>query len=193
MIALLGIMCGVRRFSFKMLALYALMIVIQILGDKYLPGVLKSIIVSFAMFIRKIFPCIMLGGILISTTRVGEFMAALNRIHLPRNILIPLTVMLRYLPMISEEWRAIKDAMRIRGVSPSFWGFLQQPADTIECIYVPLMMSASKIADELSAASVTRGIENPAPRTCLMQLSFRLKDLIAALCFTALLAAAIVI
>ena len=41
---------------------------------------------------------------------------------------------------------------------------------TIECIYVPLMMAASKAADELSIASITRGIENPNPRTCLVQI-----------------------
>ena len=41
---------------------------------------------------------------------------------------------------------------------------------TVECIYVPLLMAASKAADDLSVASVTRGIENPNPRTCLVQI-----------------------
>ena len=49
-------------------------------------------------------------------------------------------------------------------------GFLAHPSMTVECIYVPLMMAASKAADELSIASVTRGIENPHPRTCLVQI-----------------------
>ena len=47
----------------------------------------------------------------------------------------------------------------MRDVSPSFRGFLSHPGMTVECIYVPLMMTASKAADELSIASVTRGIE----------------------------------
>ena len=47
---------------------------------------------------------------------------------------------------------------------------------TVECIYVPLMMTASKAADELSIASVTRGIENPQPRTCLVQIKCRAAD-----------------
>ena len=83
------------------------------------------------------------------------------RLHVPKKLTIPLAVMLRYLPTIHEDWRYIKDAMCLRDVSPSFWGFLRSPAMTVNCIYVPLLTAASKAADELSVASVTRGIENP--------------------------------
>jgi energy-coupling factor transport system permease protein len=47
------------------------------------------------------------------------------------------------------------------------------------------MMTASKAADELSIASVTRGIENPRPRTCLEQIRFGMADWIVILCFLA--------
>ena len=94
----------------------------------------------------------------------------MNRVHAPKKLVIPLAVMLRYIPTIQEDWRYIKDAMRMRDVSPSLTGFLAHPGMTVECIYVPLMMAASKAADELSIASVTRGIENPHPRTCLVQI-----------------------
>ena len=94
----------------------------------------------------------------------------MNRVHAPKKLVIPLAVMLRYIPTIQEDWRYIKDAMRMRDVSPSLAGFLAHPSMTVECIYVPLMMAASKAADELSIASVTRGIENPHPRTCLVQI-----------------------
>ena len=81
-----------------------------------------------------------------------------------------------YIPTIQEDWRYIKDAMRMRDVSPSLGGFLSHPGMTVECIYVPLMMTASKAADELSIASVTRGIENPNPRTCLVQIKCGIAD-----------------
>lgn len=73
--------------------------------------------------------------------------------------------------------------MRLRDVSPSFAGLLTHPARTVECLYVPLMMAAFKAADELSIASVTRGIENPQPRTCLVQIRFRATDILAVFCF----------
>lgn len=188
-----GILCGAARFSLKMTAIYFILIAVQIAGTAYLPDVLKFIIVTFAIYMRKLFPCIMLGGVLISTTRVSEFMAALNRLHIPKSVVIPLTVMLRYFPMVSEEWGYIKDAMRMRDISPTLWGFIKNPGQTMECAYVPMMMSASKIADELSAASVTRGIENPKPRTCLQQIRFHWMDAVCAVSFTAFLWAAFII
>ena len=59
---------------------------------------------------------------------------------------------------------------------PLLWGLLSHPGMTVECIYVPLLMAASKAADELSVASVTRGIENPNPRTCLVQIKCGIAD-----------------
>ena len=58
----------------------------------------------------------------------------------------------------------------------SLGGFLSHPGMTVECIYVPLLMMASKAADELSIASVTRGIENPNHRTCLVQIKCGIAD-----------------
>ena len=57
---------------------------------------------------------------------------------------------------------------------------------TIECIYVPLMMAASKTADELTVASVTRGIENPTQRTSYVRIGFGIADLIVVLAFLAM-------
>ena len=44
---------------------------------------------------------------------------------------------------------------------------------------MPLLTAASKAADELSIASVTRGIENPRPRTCLVTIRMQAADWIA--------------
>ena len=41
-----------------------------------------------------------------------------------------------------------------------------------------MMMSALKVADELSAAAVTRAIENPVPRGMRVPLKIRIKDIV---------------
>ena len=107
----------------------------------------------------------------------------MNKAHVSKGIYIPLAVMLRYLPTIREDWHFIKDGMRLRDVSFSFQSFIRCPGMTIECLYVPLLMTASKTADELAIASVTRGIENPHSRTCLNQIKFRIQDILVILCF----------
>ena len=129
----------------------------------------------------------MLAGIAVSTTRVNEFLSAMNKTHVPKKVVIPLAVMLRYLPTIREDWHFIKDAMRLRDVSPSLKGLISHPGMTIECLYSPLLMAASKAADELAIASVTRGIENPHARTCLIQIRFRIQDFLIICCFAVMM------
>lgn len=91
-----------------------------------------------------------------------------------------------------EDWHYIKDAMRLRDVSPTLISFLKAPAMTVNCIYVPMLTAASKTADELSIASVTRGIENPKPRTCLVEIRMRVADWAVMVLFAVFLASEIV-
>lgn len=183
--AAFGLVCGAKRFTLKMTGIYAFLVILHQIAAYSMTGGLQVAIITFTFYIRKIFPCAMIGGILVGTTRVNEFMAAMDRIHLSKAVVIPMTVMLRYLPMVREDWRYISDAMRMRDVAPAAKSFLLHPARTVECVYVPMMMSALKVADELSAASITRGLENPAPRSCMADLHFSLADFICAGLFTA--------
>ena len=66
--------------------------------------------------------------------------------------------------------------MRIRSFHAPGHNIIKRVQKKVECYYVPLLVSASQIAEELSAAAVTRGIENPAPRTILHRTKFRLLD-----------------
>lgn len=183
-IALFGIVCGKVRYSIIGAAAY-IVIYFLTLGALHLQGTLQAMLIAFLGLVHKVYPCGILSGIILSTTKVGEFLSAMNRIHASKKIVIPVAVMLRYIPTIREDWNFIKDAMKMRDVSPSLKGFLTHPGMMVECIYVPLMMTASKTADELTIASVTRGIENPKPRTSLVQIGFGVADLIAAICFMA--------
>ncbi|MEY9974356.1 energy-coupling factor transport system permease protein [Lysinibacillus sp. RC46] len=175
---------GMFSFSLKMMLGYGFILVVHLVSEIFLTGAWELMFVSFAMFIRKIFPCVVMGGLLVGTTKINEFMTALGKIRISKKVIIPLAVMLRYFPMIGEDWRYIKDAMKLRGISPSIIGFLKNPVQTVECIYVPLMMAASKIADELSAASIARGIENPKERSCFQHVSFQFSDSIVIFIFT---------
>lgn len=171
-----GFLCGAYKSPVKISLGYFCLILIEYLAGKYLRGTLALMIVTFSQFIKMILPCALLASIMISTTKVSEFMGALNKMRVSKKVIIPLTVMIRYFPVIFEDWKNIKDSMRMRDVSPTFLGFLKNPSDTIECIYVPMLMSASKVSDELSAAAITRGIENPSPRTCMIKMKMKFCD-----------------
>ena len=182
LVGITGMLCGKRRSALIGIAGYALLYALTVWAAG-MTGTLKTtLLAAFGLF-HKVYPCGMAGGLLISSTKVNEFMSALNRLRVPKKVIIPLAVMLRYIPAIREDWHYIKDAMRMRDVSPTLLGFIRQPVMTVECIYVPLLTAASKTADELSIAAVTRGIENPEPRTCLVRIHFRPADFIIASVF----------
>ena len=189
LIAILGTFFGKWKYVIKAVCFYAVICVLTVWIMAEMTGTLRTMFIAFLGLFHKVYACGMLAGIVLSTTKVNEFLSAMNRVHAPKKLVIPLAVMLRYIPTIQEDWRFIKDAMRLRDVSPSLKGLLTHPGMTVECIYVPLMMAASKAADELSIASITRGIENPKPRTCLVQIRMRLADVLAVLCFGAFFAA----
>ena len=176
LIAVLGVLCGKWKYAVKGVCFYALVCVLTVWIMAAMMGTLQTMFVAFLGLFHKVYACGMLAGIVLSTTKVSEFLSAMNRIHAPKKFVITFAVMLRYIPTVQEDWHFIKDAMRMRDVSPSLGGFLSHPGMTVECIYVPLMMMASKAADELSIASVTRGIENPNPRTCLVQIKCGIAD-----------------
>lgn len=176
----LALLAGVYRFSLKMMVAYLILLSLDYFMMMYAGGEFAQTVALGARYIRKIFPCAILGSILVLSVQVSEFMAALGKLRIPKTILIPLTIMLRYLPAVGEDRRQIKKALQMRDITPGIVSFIKHPARTVECIYVPLLMSGSRRAEELSAAAVTRGIENPKSRTSIHDVRFRLTDSICA-------------
>ena len=185
LIGLLAAFCGKWRYALQGIFVYALICVFTVWSMGAMTGTWRTMFVAFLGLVHKVYACGMLAGLVISTTKVGEFLSAMARLHVPQKLTIPIAVMLRYLPTIREDWHFIKDAMRLRDVSPTFAGFLKAPAMTVNCIYVPLLTAASKAADELSIASLTRGIENPSPRTCLVKIQMQMADWLIMVLFLA--------
>nr|WP_308627260.1 energy-coupling factor transporter transmembrane component T [uncultured Eisenbergiella sp.] len=184
-VACYGIFCGKVRYSLTAVIVYAVVCFLTHAVFS-LHGSLQVMLIAFLGLVHKVYPCGILSGIIISNTKVGEFLSAMNRSRVSKKIVIPVAVMLRYVPTIREDWQYSKDAMRMRDVAPGLKNFLLHPVMTIECIYVPLMMAASKTADELTVASITRGIENPVPRTSYARIGFGAADVAAAAVFLAL-------
>ena len=186
LVACFGIVCGKVRYSIIGVIVYGGFYLLTQAVLQMPSGNVQVMLIAFLGLVHKVYPCGILSGIIISTTKVGEFLSAMNRSHISQKIVIPIAVMLRYVPTIREDWHFIKDAMRMRDVSPNLKNFILHPAMTIESIYVPLMMAASKTADELTVASVTRGIENPTQRTSYVRIGFGIADLIVVLAFLAM-------
>jgi energy-coupling factor transport system permease protein len=137
-------------------------------------GVVNFILLaSFSLFTRFM-PGLMMGYFLVSTTTVSEFMAAMRRMHVTEKIAIPLSVMFRFFPTVREEYSAIGDAMRMRGVVLAGG----KPLKMLEYRFVPMMICSLKIGEELSTAALTRGLGAPVKRTNICSIGFRAQDIV---------------
>lgn len=135
-------------------------------------GVVNFLLVAMSFFSVRFMPGIAMASYLVNTTTVSEFMGAMERMRVPQSLSIPLSVVFRFFPTVSEEYTAIGDAMRMRGIR--FGG--RKPAKMIEYRLVPLLVSCVKIGDELSAAALTRGLGAPIRRTNVCEIGIKPQD-----------------
>lgn len=179
---------GHLKKMLKYAVFFLALLLLQFYVVPVLPVAAGGIIYMFAVYIRKLLPCLMLGRYLIATTGVSKFLAAVAKLRLPKGLTIALAITLRYFPTMGEEWASIRDAMALRGISASIGGLICHPVQTMEHVYVPMLVSASKISDEITQAAITRGIEHAEERTCIEQVSLSALDLRIALIYAALIA-----
>ncbi len=143
----------------------------------YFPSAIALAFSGFITLITQAMPSMSMMCFLILTTGVSEFIAAMDRLHVPKKISITLSVMFRFFPTIREEYAHISEAMRLRGV-----GSVRNPLEMLEYRFVPLLTGLVVIGNELSASALTRGLQSPQKRTHLCSMGFHWQDGLAFLC-----------
>ena len=106
------------------------------------PMIVNMLVVLLVGLVLRLFPAFVMGAYIIKSTTASECITALGRMHIGRQITIPLSVLFRF---------------------------------------IPLMISVVKIGDDLSAAALTRGLDNPVRRTNITKVGFTGWDLLAVL------------
>jgi energy-coupling factor transport system permease protein len=169
-LALLLALNGQKHTALKSSVLFALLLVLDVLLLPTIEGTPVFWIAVLARLARLVVPIYLAAMLLIRTTTVSEFIAAFRKLHLPDTFIIPVSVMFRFIPTVTEEWQSIRDAMRFRGIGVSARAVVRQPMQTLECMLIPLLMSTATISGELAAASLARGLDSGAPRSCMAQV-----------------------
>ena len=122
------------------------------------------------------------------TTRIGQMKAALRAVHLPRVFVDALVVAFRVLPTVGAEAVAIREAMEMRGVDLGVRGVVRHPLVIAERFLVPLLSSIARVADDLAASSVIRGLGGSTRPTSLTRLRATAWDVYALTCVAGVIA-----
>jgi len=130
-------------------------------------------------FLSRMTLIAMFGAYITRTTKISEMIEALNRMKVPRSISIPFSVLLRFAPTMGYELKALRENMRIRGVIKNKFFVLRNPIKYAAYTLVPLLMRMIKVSDELSASALIRGLDSGDNRVTIVELRFKVMDLIA--------------
>ncbi len=173
-------------------SVFAIMMLVDIFVAPHLSGALGAAVLTLVRIPRLLIPICLSSTLLIRTTTVSEFIAAFQKIHVSEKLIIPFSVMFRFIPTVKEEWCSISNAMRFRGIGVSALNMLTRPMETLEYVMVPLLMSTATISGELAAASLSRGLDSDIRRSCITQVKLGLADYIVILGAVVLVAETVV-
>lgn len=169
---------GYGKFSYKVICGIGVTVLLRLLsGGKgfgiFLPEMFLFIILRTLVIILSVIPII--------KTPPGELMAVMRKLKIHRNISLPLIFMMRFIPIVKLEFSEIIVSLKLRGLIS-----LKKPMLAMEYLFVPMMFSASKIAEELAAASEVRGISAIGKHTSRREIKFRWKDFLV-VCFSVII------
>jgi len=133
----------------------------------------------FLIVLVQSVPCLILASVLISKYTSAQLLAALETMHIPRIIVVAVTITLKYLPTFKREFSYIKDSMRLRGIDFT----LLHPIRSFKFFVVPQLFRCSTLAEEVTAAGMVKGIDAPIRRTSFYEDKIRLTDIAILLVF----------
>ena len=167
---------GARQFFNRLITYAFLNILIGALTNIHIP-ILSVIFPAFLMMVVRIFPVYLLLKLLLDRAPMDELLYTLDAIHVPKALSIPIMVVYRYVPTILQDFRNINECLKMRGLNVSLAnaGHLIQ---TVERYMVPLLFRSEKIAEELSAASLCKGLSVSRKRTCCTDVKLNVYDLL---------------
>lgn len=165
---------GVGEFFYRLLTYALLNCMVWALTSFHLP-ILSVIFPAFLMMVVRIFPVYLLLKLLLDRAPMDELLYTLDAIHLPKSLSIPIMVVYRYVPTILQDVRNVNACLKMRGLNVSLAnaGHLLQ---TLERYMVPLLFRSEKIAEELSAASLCKGLSVSRKRTCCTDVRLNIYD-----------------
>lgn len=110
------------------------------------------------------------------TDALESLLMPLSKLHLPvHDLAMITTIALRFIPTLSEETEKIMNAQKARGADFSSGGLIKR-AKALLPVFIPLLSSAFKRADELANAMDCRCYHGGEGRTRLNVPHFRIGD-----------------
>jgi len=135
----------------------------------------------FIIVVAQSLPCIALASILVSKYNSAQLLSALEKLRVPRGLVVAVTITLKYIPTFRREFAYITESMRLRGIGFTW----KKPAQSFKYFIVPQLFRCAALAEEVTAAGLVKGIDAPIKRSSYYEERFSYFDLAVIVVFIA--------
>lgn len=193
----LGIVCLFKmykkavKYIFIFFLALALPFAIKALSGLPIQFLINSVSL-IAMGVQKFLPFLMAAMVIFNKVDTKSLVSSLNKMKLPKGIMLGFTVAVRFLPTIKKEMTIITNSMKMRGIEIGTKNIFFHPIQSLEYALVPVLFRATSLADDMTAAALVKGAESPKTSAELFKIKFGIIDYVFALSSIFIVGAAII-
>ena len=140
----------------------------------------EQLFYEFNIFI-KYFSVIPVALLFVITTHPSEFASSLNRIGVPYKFSYAVSIALRYIPTVQEDFITISKAQQAKGIDISKNIKLTTRIKNVSYTLLPLIFSSIDKIDVISNAMLLRGFGKRNRRTWYQARKMKISDMVAIL------------
>ena len=140
----------------------------------------EQLFYEFNIFI-KYFSVIPVALLFVITTHPSEFASSLNRIGVPYKFSYAVSIALRYIPTVQEDFITISKAQQAKGIDISKNVKLTTRIKNVSYTLLPLIFSSIDKIDVISNAMLLRGFGKKNRRTLYQARKMKISDIVAIL------------
>ncbi len=142
-------------------------------GNIFFTDVIRiGYIFIFLSIMMQFLPCLMMATVLFKDYTTAELLSTLERLPLPRSLVVAVIITLRYVPTFKREFVYIKESMRLRGIAFTW----KKPIESFKYFIVPQLFRCAALAEEVTSAGLVKGIDANIKRTSYYGQKFRISD-----------------
>ncbi|MBO0442293.1 energy-coupling factor transporter transmembrane protein EcfT [Vagococcus fluvialis] len=167
---------GGFKKGFLLSLLYSVIFCLERFLFKEITGPLTALFSFFLAANRLLIPPIMGATFAANNNKMSEWIAAMKKMKVPTFIVVPFSVVCRFFPVLIQDFKEIRRAMKFRGIGINSMDLVKHPLLTLEYIIVPILVSVENTSVELSAASLVRGLGSFNSHTSIYEIKFKLQD-----------------
>ncbi|MEQ7220914.1 energy-coupling factor transporter transmembrane component T [Vagococcus fluvialis] len=167
---------GGFKKGFLLSLLYSVIFCLERFLFKEITGPLTALLSFFLAANRLLIPPIMGATFAANNNKMSEWIAAMKKMKVPTFIVVPFSVVCRFFPVLIQDFKEIRRAMKFRGIGINSMDLVKHPLLTLEYIIVPILVSVENTSVELSAASLVRGLGSSNSHTSIYEIKFKLQD-----------------